>query len=124
MAVFLVACGASQLTLEDLGKTEWKLISLNNQDPVAGARITLNIFEDSFNGTTGCNAYNARYTLKGDNISISEMVVTEQYCEEPPGIMDQERVYTEILGNAVRILVEDSQLMLLTEDERFLLFGE
>ena len=124
LAVLLAACGASQLTLEDLGKSEWKLISLDNQAPVAGAAVTLNFYEDSFNGTTGCNVYQAVYSLNGDTITISEMVVTEQYCEDPPGIMEQERVYTEILGNAVRILVEENQLMLLAEDERFLLFGE
>jgi heat shock protein HslJ len=124
MAVFLAACGASQLTLEDLGKSEWKLISLDNQAPVAGARVTLNIYEDSFNGTTGCNAYHGAYTLKGDKFSVSEMVVTGQDCQDPPGIMDQEKIYTEILGNAVRILVEEDRLMLLTEDEHFLLFGE
>ena len=124
MAVFLVACGASQFTFEDLGKTEWKLVSLDNRDPVAGARVTLNIFEDSINGTTGCNVYNARYKLSGDRISILDMSMTKQYCEDPPGIMEQERIYMDILGNVVRVLVEDGQLRLLTEDEQFLLFGE
>lgn len=124
MAFFLAACGASQLTLEDLGKTEWKLVSLDNQEPIHDTMVTLNFYEDSLNGTTGCNAYQAGYTLKGDKISVSEMLVTEQYCENPPGIMEQERVFTEILDNAVRILVENNQLMLLTEDDRFLLFGE
>lgn len=124
LAVFLVACGASQLTLEDLGKTEWKLISLDNQEPIAEARVILNIFEDNINGTTGCNAYQAVYTIKGDKISISEMVVTKQYCETPPGIMEQEKAYMDILKNAVKILVENDQLMLSTEDEHFLLFGE
>jgi heat shock protein HslJ len=122
--LFLVACGASQLTWEDLGKTEWKLISLNNQEPISGSMATLNFYEDSLNGTTGCNVYHAGYTLKGDKISISDMLVTEQYCENPPGIMDQEKIYTEIMVNAVRVLVENDQLMLLTEDSRFLLFGK
>lgn len=122
--LFLVACGGSRLTLEDLGKTEWKLISLDNQEPVSGAMATLNFYEDSLNGTTGCNVYHAGYTLKGDNITISDMLVTEQYCENPPGLMDQEKLYTEIMGNAVRVIVENDQLMLVTEDSRFLLFGK
>jgi len=124
MLVFLVACGASQLTLEELGKNEWKLISLDNQDPVSESTVTLNFYADNLNGTTGCNAYSARYELKGDKISILELVVTEQACENPPGIMEQERIYTEFLRNAARILVEDDQLMLLAEDEHFLLFAE
>ncbi|MGD8456581.1 MAG: META domain-containing protein [Anaerolineales bacterium] len=123
-AVFLAACGASQLTLEDLGKAEWKLVSLDDRAPIAEARVTLNIYEDNINGTTGCNAYQAGYTLKGEKISISDMVVTKQYCETPPGIMEQEKVYMEILKNAVKILVENDQLILSTEDEHFLLFGE
>jgi len=122
--LFLVACGGSRLTLEDLGKTEWKLISLDNQEPVSDAMATLNFYEDNLNGTTGCNVYRAGYTLRGDNITISDMLVTEQYCENPPGIMDQEKLYTEIMGNAVRVIVENDQLMLLTEDSRFLLFGK
>jgi heat shock protein HslJ len=121
---FLVSCGDSRPSLEDLGKTEWKLISLNNQDTVPGTTATLNFYEDNLNGTTGCNVYRAGFTLKGKDISIFEMILTEQYCEEPPGIMEQEKIYTEILGNATRILVEQGQLMLLTEDELFLLFAE
>jgi heat shock protein HslJ len=122
--LFLVACGTPQLTLEDLGKTEWKLISVDNRETISGATATLNFYEDSLNGTTGCNVYHAGYTLKGDKITISDMLVTEQYCENPPGLMDQEKLYMEIMGNAVRVLVENSQLMLLTEDGRFLLFGK
>jgi heat shock protein HslJ len=123
LAVFLVACGA-QPNPQDLGKTEWTLVLLNGLSPVEGATATLNFFEDRLNGTTGCNVYTAGYSLRGKTLEVFDMVVTEQACPEPPGIMEQERVYLDILLNVTRILIEDDQVMLLTEDERFLLFDE
>ena len=124
LSVLLVACGSSDLTFEDLGKTEWTLVAINSGDPVGGAAVTLNFFDDDLNGTTGCNVYNATYSMDGKSIEVSDMLVTQAFCEQPAGIMEQEQTYMTILGEATQILMEDGQLMLLTEDERFLLFDE
>jgi heat shock protein HslJ len=118
----LIACG-SQPTIQDIGKSEWTLILLNGSSPLEGAKATLNFFEDDLNGTTGCNVYHAGYTLRGKNLEVFELVVTEQACQEPEGIMEQERIYLDILQNAARLLLEDDQLMLITDDKQILLFG-
>ena len=124
LIVVLAACGPTEISLEDVGKAEWTLVALNGGAPVTGAKVTLNFFEDNLNGTTGCNVYQAQYSISGESIDIFDMVLTKAYCEDPVGIMDQELAYIEIFGNASKILMEDGQLMLLTDDERFLLFDE
>jgi len=123
LITFLLGACSSQPDIQDISKNEWTLVLLNGSSPLEGAKATLNFFEDDLNGTTGCNVYHAGFTLRGKNLEIIDLVVTERACSEPAGIMEQERIYLDILENATRLLVEDNQLMLITEDQQVMLFG-
>lgn len=124
VTMILSACGSPAITQEDIGQREWKLAAINNSEPVAGADVTLNFYEDTLNGTTGCNVYNAGFTMDGNTIAISEMIMTLAYCDQPAGIMDQEIMYAQILGEVTQVMMKDGQLTLTTEDGRALVFGE
>jgi heat shock protein HslJ len=123
ITILLMAC-SSQSDVQDIGKTEWTLILLNGASPLEEAKATLNFFDDGLNGTTGCNVYHAGYSISGKTLEVFDLVVTEQDCSEMAGIMEQERVYLDILLNATRLLLEDDQLMLVTKDDQILLFGD
>lgn len=124
LITFLLGACSSQPDIQDIGKSEWTLVLLNDSRPLIGVKATLNFFDDDLNGTTGCNVYHAAYSIQGKNLEVFDLVVTEQICLEPAGIMEQERIYLDILRNATRLLVEDNQLMLITEDQQNILFGK
>ena len=123
LAILLNACGiSSDVSGEDLVRTEWELISLNGAAPMRGAAVTLNFFEDQLNGTTGCNLYNADYRVDGKMLSVEVYTITVQACLEPEGIMEQEAAYMEILRDVITFGIEKDQLHLETLDGRYLLF--
>ncbi len=121
ITIYLVAC-SSTADILDVGKSEWSLVLLNGATPLEEAKITLNFFDDDLNGTTGCNVYHAGYSVSGKMIEVYDLIVTEQACQEPLGIMEQERIYLDILQNAQRLLLEDNQLMLISETQQILIF--
>ena len=123
LAILLSACGiSSDVSGENLVRTEWELISLNGAVPIRGAAVTLNFFEDQFNGTTGCNMYYADYRVDGKMLSFGVTANTVQACLEPEGIMEQEAAYMEIMGDVITFGIEKGQLRLETLDGRYLLF--
>lgn len=113
--VFLVmglqACaGALNVNLVD---SEWTLVTLNGKPLIADTAITLSLEADSTSGRAGCNLYFGSYRLSGDKISFSEIGMTEMYCLEPEGIMDQESAYLSALQQVVGYRVSAEKLNLL-----------
>ena len=67
--------------------------------------------EDTIEGSAGCNHYFGGYEIKGGRLSIPEPIaVTEMYCMEPEGIMDQEQEYLTILRLAESYEIDDGEL--------------
>jgi hypothetical protein len=60
------------------------------------------IFEEAgtFNGNAGCNTYSGRYVTDGLQIILTDFSVGLQICEQPPGIMEQEARYLDLLERA------------------------
>lgn len=65
---------------------EWRLVALNGSpvSPASGRRPTL--FLDGTarraTGSTGCNRYNGRFTLKGSVLTFSALAATRMACPE------------------------------------------
>jgi hypothetical protein len=57
------------------------------------------IFDENgnFNGNAGCNTYSGRYVTDGLQIILTDFSVGLQICEQPPGIMEQETRYLDLL---------------------------
>jgi heat shock protein HslJ len=84
----------------------WKLVGyLANVDdealtpPNPDTEITIFFAEDdTFGGNGGCNDYNGRYVTDGTSLSLADIVISRQICEQPKGVMEQEAAYMNVLG--------------------------
>jgi heat shock protein HslJ len=120
LAVLFTACGEESEV--SLNGTEWVLTSLNGNDPVEGASFTLAFAEGQLSGKAGCNSYFGDYDQQGNTISMPMIGMTEMYCMDPQGVMDQEGIYLGILSRVNAFSVEGSQLRMIGADSAFLLF--
>lgn len=94
-----------------LDDTEWVLTSLNGSNLLEGSNITLNFARGKVGGFAGCNAYGGEYTAADEGaLTIPEFAITEQLCQTPDGIMQQEDAYTEALLSAAAYRVMDDRL--------------
>lgn len=105
----LTACGAYDRDVgeaEVLVGTEWTLQSIRGEDLLAGVNITANFTEGEEGkqvvGSAGCNDYSASYDRDGEEITVEEYAVTEMFCQEPEGVMEEEQAYLETLLDAAR----------------------
>jgi len=112
----LIACSTNtgEAMLED---NVWTLESYgepgNLKTVMADTVITAEFVstEDTIKGSAGCNHYFGGYEIKGRRLSIpGPIAVTEMYCMEPEGIMDQEQEYLAILRLAENYEIDDGEL--------------
>lgn len=125
LALVIAACaGPGAGPADDLTESTWELESGTLDDlaitVLASHPITLTFSEDGVGGTAACNGYGGSYRISGDEISFSELSVTEMACV-PDETMESERAYLEAM---VRIekLVLDGDLLTLTGDGVELVF--
>jgi len=76
--------------------------------PLADRAITHQFSEGQASGSSGCNQYQAAMTLMA--------------CTEPEGIMEQERLYLELLGSAERFQLTDEELLIYGAGDALLSF--
>lgn len=103
------------------GKT-WQLIAYDNGlgefiPIIEGSSITGQFTAGTVSGSAGCNHYGASYTFSEDGfLQIEPTSITEMYCEQPAGVMEQEFLYLQVLSRTSSYRVERSQLTLLGDD--------
>lgn len=108
--LLIAACGL--LTSEDpLAGTKWQLETLNGQDRLPGSVVTLEFADQRLSGSSGCNSYGAGYQIKGEELIIDAVAMTEMACADE-GVMGQESAYTKLLGEARKFKVSDTELVL------------
>jgi len=114
----------------DAGLTgsEWVLVSLNGEAPLSGVRSTLRFERGdeaepgtvggaSIGGNTGCNNYGGEVrAAAGGVFDVPEIASTEEGCNEPEGVMDQEQAFLEALRNAAGYRLQGDRLELLNGD--------
>jgi amidase len=93
----------SQITLDDLNDTMWRLLDLNGgQEPaLADADVTLHINDGLLNGSAGCNDYRSTVNAGPEglnSLAIGPMATTQKLCKE--ALMEQEAAYLARLENA------------------------
>jgi heat shock protein HslJ len=106
--------------------TLWRLEAYstgNGVSPaVAGTNVTATFSEDGgLGGNAGCNHYFASYRINGSGMTVQEAGSTLMYCGDPPGIMNQESVYLDLLGGAAEYRIDADRLEILGSDGEFLL---
>ena len=111
--VSLAACGGTNQTV-DLEGSSWLLVAYGGSAPIGMTMPTLAFQDGQVSGNASCNSFGGSYEVKGDSISFGAMFMTEMFCMEPEGVMDQESLYLQLLGSAERFEVSDGQLVLFT----------
>lgn len=85
------------------------------------AHITLIIADDNIlYGSSGINTYNAKYTIKGNDMSIGVVAVTLMAGEKD--IMDLEIKYLQLLRDVDKIKIERNKIQLITDKGHKLIF--
>ena len=99
-----------------LTKTRWTLQFRADESGTlvlvtGGSEITAQFDrgEGRMGGSSGCNQYSARYTTKGNTISLSRESITGMYCDRP-GIMEQESAFLTDLSNISSFRVSGSAM--------------
>ncbi len=100
----------------------WIANGVNNgrggvQSIVIGNEISAMVSEDgSLSGSTGCTNYSGTYEIDGEKLSIGPLAVTEKFCEQPEGTMDQESQYLTALETVATWSIDGDVLDLRTSE--------
>jgi len=112
----LVACrqttGVEQAGDTGLEDTQWVLLALRGQPPLAGTAPTATFSQGQVGGSTGCNHYFGVYEVSGAGLSIGELGMTEMYCIAP-GVIEQEQAFLTALMEVAGYRLVEGQLELL-----------
>jgi heat shock protein HslJ len=109
-ALFLSACAVGSLASEPtLDGITWVLTTYNDARPIDGALPTMEFEDGQVLGNASCNHYSGSYQINGNAISFDALFITEMACMDPEGVMEQERIYLELLGSADRFELSDSE---------------
>ena len=96
--------------------TPWEGLRYNNgkggfTSVILHTSITASFAEDgTLSGSAGCNNYNTEYEIGGESITIGPIALTQMFCSDPEGIMEQEAQYLAALQNARTYTIELDQL--------------
>ena len=83
--------------------------------------------EGLLSGSAGCNGYSASYDVASNLINIDAIVMTEIYCMEPEGLMDQETQYLSnleqstayaIVGDAMGLVNDEGAILAIYSSEK------
>ena len=117
------------LPLASLANTKWSLKTIAVGEVasslIAGTGVTLNFNETgtSVGGNGGTNVYGGTCVINGADIKISNIFSTKMYNDNPPGRMNQESRYFELLGKAISFNATTAQLAIYCEGPAFLIFN-
>ena len=126
--------------VEEITDTEWTLRTLvellrtgtlQDTTVVEGTEVTISFDKDGVSGTSGCDSYEGLSRIEDGSITIDvqSLMHTEEVCERPDGVMEQEDWYLGVLPRLTRYGVFGDELFLQTDldrlgrdDVRFLVF--
>jgi heat shock protein HslJ len=102
----LPACTSSAVRsspAEALGARIWRLASIEGSEPIQGTEITLELDGERAAGHAGVNRYSGGLVLRGEApeggaAEPTPFAATRMYRADPPGVMEQETRYLELLG--------------------------
>jgi heat shock protein HslJ len=110
------------LQSSDVVGSTWNLLYFRKSEPIPGTSFTLQFTDEGIQGNAGCNHYFGAYQVNGEQISISDMGMTEMACLDPEGLMDQEQYLLSFLSNCVSFKLQEGLLILARADGETLTF--
>jgi heat shock protein HslJ len=123
VGILILFAGCNALpTTDSLNGTSWKFYAYRKSRPIEGSTLTISFEDGQIHGSAGCNSYGGSYEVDGGKITISEIFSTLMACPEPEGLMEQETMFLQFLGNAQRFETVDGQLQIFWSDHEALTF--
>ncbi len=122
ITILVTACGGSPVEDVSLEGTTWVLTAYNKNRPLEGTQPTIHFEDGQVSGNASCNSYGGSYEVQGDKIGFSALFMTEMYCMDPEGVMDQETLYLEMLGKAVTYEINSGVLTIVIGPQQTLTF--
>lgn len=118
----MTACSGGDQTKEALMQSPgWVLVEFQGTTPIG--EPTLRFQDGQASGTTGCNNWIGTYQVNRTNMRIREIEKTEEFCENPPGIMEQESTFVRLLEDSERFELEGERLTIFTSSGESLIFN-
>ena len=109
--IILAACSEAATQPEDpLAGTSWQLLFYRKTPVLEGTSITANFENGEINGSAGCNSYFGTYQVEEENLSFGQIGMTEMFCMEPEGVMEQEIFYLGALADAQHYEITNGRL--------------
>jgi len=108
---------------QDLAGTEWEVIAYNNgREAVVGLLTGTEISADfgeegELSGNAGCNQYFGGFSVDDNAIEIGPVGATLRFCDDPPGVMEQESEYLAALESAATFSIRGNLLEMRTADD-------
>ncbi|MCC6167019.1 MAG: META domain-containing protein [Caldilineaceae bacterium] len=112
---------------QSLAGTSWEVTSYNNgRDAVVslivGSEINADFdAEGRVSGSAGCNSYFAGFTSGNGSITIDTPATTFKFCDEPPGVMEQEAEFLAALSSAATYSIQGNVLQMRRADDQLAL---
>ncbi len=122
LSTLFLSCSASKENeLNQLLKTEWKLVKLYEEDLSSLSKSPTLIFfnETEAGGNTGCNSFSGEYVIVNKEILFSKMISTKMFCD---GRMEIENKYLTALTEINKLQLSEEELILLKDDDPILIF--
>jgi heat shock protein HslJ len=108
---------AQKRPLTNLQGTDWYLWTINDEPILNGSTITADFTinpddrSGKMNGSAGCNKYQAIF---GEDLGMQTTLNSNETCALPIGVMEQERLYLQVLSRAYGYWLTDDQLIVNT----------
>lgn len=120
----LIFSRAQPLSAVDLAST-WVLQSMNgksmSEEP--GQKIPtalFNVAEGRVSGNTGCNNFNAHFSLNKNVLEVASMITTRMACEK----MDRENEFVKTFNGRIDVDMENDMLILRKDNKIIMTFSK
>ncbi len=121
--LMVVGCGSHEVQPLDTGAVQkelfgkvWKLQSLFSRDVNSEQPLTLEFLEDgTVKGFGGCNSFNGKYTLDGEDVTFGPMMSTKKSCG--PAMDEQEYTFLTFLAEIRRLKFNGDDLELYSDQQ-------
>ena len=91
-------------------------------DVIPGTEVIVEFSRDGVSGSGGCNMYSGTSSVDDSTLGVRVTTGTGVWCDDPDGLMEQERRYLDILSRVSFYRVFGDQMSLHTSNDEALLF--
>lgn len=120
--ILAFASGCATANQPKVTGSSWILTTYNDQQSITDHQPILKFETDQVSVTTGCNHYGGNFQIDEDSIHFEGIFNTEMACLEPEGLMEQERIYLDLLRRVDQYELEGESLTFYIELNPVLVF--